>query len=73
MTMANTDFAFLAADVVDDGAASLPIEARIERFLAGESDGADVLRLLYGAVIDERLPERFRTLLGAQGPRLVIG
>jgi hypothetical protein len=45
-------------------AADLPIDAQIARFLDGETDGQDVLRLLYGAPDeDEAVPERFLALI----------
>jgi Anti-sigma factor NepR len=39
------------------------VETQIARFLSGETDGHDVLQLLYGEVADEPVPERFRTLI----------
>lgn len=43
--------------------APLSVETRIERFLSGETDGHDVLQMLYGPVEDEPVPERFRALI----------
>jgi len=42
-----------------DGSADL----RIRAFLAGESDGEDVLNALYGAALHEPVPQRLRDLL----------
>jgi hypothetical protein len=39
------------------------VETQIARFLTGETDGHDVLQLLYGDVADEPVPERFRALV----------
>jgi hypothetical protein len=38
-------------------------DPRIRAFLTGESDGQDVLNALYGAVLDEPIPQRMRDLL----------
>ena len=52
------------ADPAPQQPAALSIGARIARFLDGETDGQDVLRLLYGAPDeDEEVPERFRALI----------
>jgi hypothetical protein len=53
-----------SAEPVPRETVALPIEAQIARFLEGETDGQDVLRLLYGAPDeDEEVPERFRALI----------
>ena len=39
------------------------IDSRIRAFLAGETDGEDVLRELYDHVLDEPIPEAMRALL----------
>jgi hypothetical protein len=39
------------------------VDSYIRDFLAGESDGRNVLHALYGAVFDEPIPQRMRDLL----------
>ena len=39
------------------------VDRGIRAFLAGETHGEDVLKRLYGHVIDEPVPERLRALL----------
>jgi hypothetical protein len=52
------------ADPAPQDADALPIDAQIARFLGGETDGHEVLRLLYGAPDeDEEVPERFLALI----------
>ena len=38
-------------------------DARIRAFLAGETDGEDVLHEIYDRVLDEPIPEAMRALL----------
>ena len=38
-------------------------DARIRAFLAGETDGEDVLHEIYDHVLDEPIPEAMRALL----------
>lgn len=38
-------------------------DSRIRAFLAGETDGEDVLRQIYDHVLDEPVPERLRAVL----------
>ena len=40
------------------------IEGRIVAFLAGKSDGGDLLHALYDQVLDEPIPPSMLTLLG---------
>jgi len=45
---------------------ALPVrseDARIRAFLAGETDGEDVLHEIYDDVLDEPIPESMRALL----------
>jgi hypothetical protein len=44
------------------GMAAWSLPAEIERFLAGESDGAGLFRALYDSVLDEKVPERLSAL-----------
>jgi len=39
------------------------LERRMRAFLAGESDGNDLLQALYAHVLDEPVPERLRALV----------
>jgi hypothetical protein len=39
------------------------VDARIRAFLAGETDGEDVLHEIYDDVLDEPIPESMRALL----------
>ena len=39
------------------------VDARIRAFLAGETDGEDVLHEIYDHVLDEPIPEAMRALL----------
>ena len=47
----------------DDARAGGSMDRRIRAFLAGETDGADVLDALYGAAMDEPVPQRLLDLL----------
>jgi anti-sigma factor NepR-like protein len=40
-----------------------PVDADIRDFLAGRTDGEDLLHQLYDHVLDEPIPERLRGLL----------
>ena len=40
-----------------------PVDRDIRDFLAGKTDGEDVLHALYDHVLDEPVPERLRALL----------
>jgi Anti-sigma factor NepR len=40
-----------------------PVDSRIRAFLAGETDGEDVLHAMYDHVLDEPVPERLRAIL----------
>lgn len=51
----------------------MSVAVEVERFLSGDSDGREVLSLLYGSVADEPVPERFRALLRRRVLRLVEG
>jgi hypothetical protein len=42
---------------------SLPVDRDIRDFLAGKTDGDDLLHALYDHVLDEPVPERLRALL----------
>ncbi|HYU12279.1 MAG TPA: NepR family anti-sigma factor [Stellaceae bacterium] len=39
------------------------VDSRIRAFLAGDTDGEDLLHELYNHVLDEPVPERLRALL----------
>jgi hypothetical protein len=39
------------------------VERRIRAFLAGDSDGSDLIQALYSHVLDEPVPERLRALV----------
>lgn len=39
------------------------VDSRIRAFLAGDTDGEDLLHELYDHVLDEPVPERLRALL----------
>jgi len=39
------------------------VDSRIRAFLAGDTNGEDVLRELYDDVLDEPIPERLRAVL----------
>jgi hypothetical protein len=39
------------------------VDARIRAFLAGQTDGEDVLHEIYDHVLDEPIPESMRALL----------
>jgi hypothetical protein len=39
------------------------MERRLRAFLAGDTDGEDLLHALYSPVLDEPVPERLRALL----------
>jgi hypothetical protein len=41
----------------------ISLERRLRAFLAGDSDGNDLLQELYGDVLDEPIPERLRALV----------
>jgi hypothetical protein len=43
--------------------ADLPIDAQIELFLNGESDGGPLFEMLYGRVDDEKVPERLLAIV----------
>jgi hypothetical protein len=43
--------------------ATSTVDARIRAFLAGETEGEDVLHELYDHVLDEPIPESMRALL----------
>ena len=40
-----------------------PVDQEIREFLAGDSDGEDLLHALYDHVLDEPIPERLRAIL----------
>lgn len=40
-----------------------PTDSRIRAFLAGETNGEDVLHEIYDHVLDEPVPERLRAVL----------
>jgi hypothetical protein len=40
-----------------------PVDRRIRAFLSGETHGEDVLRTLYGNVVDEAIPARLLAIL----------
>jgi hypothetical protein len=61
------------AAVSNNNATAFSVSDEIERFLDGESDGHEILSLLYGAVADEPVPERLRALVHRHCPRLVVG
>jgi hypothetical protein len=39
------------------------VDSQIRAFLAGDSDGEEVLRAIYDHVLDEPVPERLKALL----------
>ncbi len=39
------------------------VDERIRAFLSGETNGGDVLREIYGHVLDEPVPGRFQAIL----------
>ena len=39
------------------------VDNQIRAFLAGDSDGEDLLHAIYDHVLDEQVPERLRALL----------
>ena len=43
--------------------ARYPADSEIRDFLAGKTDGAELLHALYDHVLDEPVPERLRALL----------
>lgn len=47
------------------------VEAAILRFLYGDDDGAALFEALYGAGLDEPIPERMLELVRGHCPRLV--
>lgn len=47
----------------DEALAGSPAAARIAAFLAGRTNGEDVLHALYDYVLDEPVPERMQALL----------
>jgi hypothetical protein len=63
----------LDVDAVEIAAASLPVDAQIKLFLAGDTSGRALLEMLYGSVDEEPVPERFLALLRRPIPRLVSG
>lgn len=56
---------YLAAKcrTVEPQIASYPLDDDIRDFLAGRTDGEDLLHALYDHVLDEPVPERLRALL----------
>ena len=52
-----------ACEEVEDLAALLPIDLQIRRFLDGDTHGRALLQALYGAALDEPVPEALRQLL----------
>jgi len=40
-----------------------PVDREIRDFVAGKTDGEDLLHALYDHVLDEPIPERLRTVL----------
>ena len=55
--------AALAFQPVPQALPVLSEDARIRAFLAGETDGEDVLREIYAHVLEEPIPESMRALL----------
>ena len=53
----------LAFEPVPQPIAIRSADARIRAFLAGETDGEDVLHEIYDHVLDEPIPESMRALL----------
>ena len=53
----------LAFQPVQSPIAFPSVDARIRAFLAGETDGEDVLHEIYDDVLDEPIPESMRALL----------
>lgn len=50
-------------NVAFDATIELPVEDQIECFLHGETDGKALLEALYGAAVDEPVPERLTALV----------
>jgi hypothetical protein len=63
----------LDVDAVEIAAASLPVDVQVKLFLAGDTTGRALFEMLYGAVDEEPVPERFLALLRRPLPRLVSG
>ena len=53
----------LAYAPVSQPIAAPSADARIRAFLAGETDGADVLHEIYDPILDEPIPDAIRGLL----------
>jgi hypothetical protein len=55
-------FPAVTCTTVERRAAISPVDRAIRDFLAGRTDGADLLHALYDHVLDEPVPERLRAV-----------
>ena len=55
---------YRAPEQVEPQIATASVDHDIRDFLAGKTDGGDLLHALYDHVLDEPVPERLRALLG---------